>query len=158
MLFTFLAPPCTQGNTRYLFHVTDAASASSILSSQRMLRGSGGLAGGGIYFAETEQLARQKAQNQGVCLRARVKLGAQRTLTSSDSSITFSSLFNSGYDSVRLTFRNGDEFVVYNFDQVIASSRSKPWNAIDPLLTWTSDGTPHPVFTRSKVDAIQRVG
>jgi hypothetical protein len=39
-----------------LYHQTDAETAEVILRTQRMKPGSGGLAGGGIYFATTPEL------------------------------------------------------------------------------------------------------
>ena len=89
------------GNTRVLYHQTDEASAHAILSSQRMLRGSAGLAG-------------------GVVLRCTVELGRVKTLGSSgDASATFASLRQEGYDSVCIVGRSsGTEYAVYNYDQI----------------------------------------
>lgn len=112
-----------EGNIRELYHETDPSRGSSILSSQLMERGASGSVGGGIYFAESPDKARQKATRHGCMLRARVKLGSVRTMNSTDSSVTFSSLLGSGYDSVRLTCLNGDEYVVYNSDQVVSITR-----------------------------------
>lgn len=48
----------------WLYHQTDPNAATSILTSQRMLRGSAGLVGGGIYFGETAQESIAKCGNE----------------------------------------------------------------------------------------------
>ena len=107
------------GPTRTLYHQTDAASATAIQDSQKFKRGSDGSAGGGIYFAESASATNAKAHNHGVVLAATVQLGRIKTMSHPDSGITFSSLNSEGFDSVRVTcFNSGDEFVVYNYDQV----------------------------------------
>ena len=55
-----------------LYHQTDAETAEVILRTQRMKPGSGGLAGGGIYFATTPELTGHKAHKKGVILEATV--------------------------------------------------------------------------------------
>ena len=107
-----------QGPTRTLYHQTDRDAAKSIIDSQKMRRGSVGSVGGGIYFALSVEDTERKATQKGVVLQATVRLGRTKTLASRDSSITFTSLCGEGYDSVRLTVFNGDEYVVYNYDQV----------------------------------------
>lgn len=56
--------------TRTLYHVTSVDAARAIKASGRMLRGSSGLAGGGIYFADSPQDAHRKAHRTGVCVCA----------------------------------------------------------------------------------------
>lgn len=58
-----------------LIHQTDKASAESIVSSQNMIPGSGGLYGPGIYFANTIEACDAKALRKGVYLIADVYLG-----------------------------------------------------------------------------------
>ena len=53
-----------KNRTIRLYHVTSPDSAKAIVNSYKMLRGSTGLFGGGIYFAETEAIASHKAHNQ----------------------------------------------------------------------------------------------
>ena len=107
-------------NHRVMFHATTEAAARAILNSQKMQRGASGAAGGGIYFAASPVDARRKARTTGsVILAARVALGRSKVISSVDPSITFTSLLREGYDSVHLTaFNGGDEFIVYNWDQV----------------------------------------
>ena len=89
------------------------------MNSQTMLRGSSGLANGGIYFAVNKGDTNHKAHKKGVLLKCRVKLGKVKRISSSgDSSITFNSLLNQGYDSVEIPRPGGTEYVVYNKDQV----------------------------------------
>ena len=111
--------------TKILYHQTDESSAQSIISSQRMYRGTSGLAGGGIYFAETPSATDVKAHRRGVTLRAKVRVGREKVLgPDGDSSITYSSLVAQGYDSVLITGRSsGNEYVVYNWDQVTEIER-----------------------------------
>ena len=61
-----------------LYHETSPEAAASILRSQRMYRGSDGLAGGGIYFAESPSEARRKAHQHGAMLRATVRVGRMK--------------------------------------------------------------------------------
>ena len=106
-------------NHQVLYHATDEAAAQAILTSQQMVRGSAGAAGGGIYFAASPADARRKARTTGsVVLKARVALGSSKVLSQTDPNISFTSLQREGCDSVRLTALHGDEFIVYNWDQV----------------------------------------
>ena len=85
-----------------------------------MLRGLSGMAGGGIYFAETKPDTANKAMSKGYLVVAEVKLGRQMKLTAfGDRNITFQSLLKAGYDSVLIPRTNGNEHVVYNYDQVL---------------------------------------
>lgn len=108
-------------NCTTLYHCTNYDAATAIVSSQQFLRGSSGTAGGAIYFARSAADARRKAQHgHDVCLAAEVFLGNTKLLKAFDSSLTFTKLQHQGYDSVwlRSTSLNGDEFVLYNYDQV----------------------------------------
>lgn len=102
-----------------LYHQTDRAATNGILQTQRFLRGKGGLAGGGIYFAKTAQETQRKALHTGVMLKADVSLGRIKDIQRGDSSITHFKLKKEGYDSVCIQGRaSGLEYVVYNYDQV----------------------------------------
>jgi hypothetical protein len=106
------------GPVRELYHQTDAACAALILDSQQFKRGDPNAAcGSAIYFAETAAATQAKANRHGVVLVATVRLGRIKNVSQPEK-LTFSELDNSGYDSVRLTCFNGDEYVVYNYDQV----------------------------------------
>jgi hypothetical protein len=108
-----------EGPVMTLYHQTDHASAQQIHDSQQFRRGSSGLASGGIYFATSASDTHVKAHRRGVILRARVRLGTIKTISSSgDSGITFTSLQSQGYDSVKVPRPGGTEYVVYNYDQV----------------------------------------
>jgi rubredoxin len=111
-------------NVRTLYHQTSPEFASEIIRSQRMRRGNPGLAGSGIYFAESARETEHKAQKKGAMLRATVRLGRVKTVSSNgDSSVTFASLQAEGYDSVRIPRPGGTEYVVYNWDQVTSIER-----------------------------------
>lgn len=113
-------------NVRTLYHQTSTDNADSIIRSQQMLGGERlGLGGsGGIYFAEMSQETTRKATNLGALLRAQVRLGRVKTIsTSGDSSITVESLQAEGYDSVRIPRLGGTEYVAYKSDQVTSIQR-----------------------------------
>ena len=106
-------------NTKTLYHMTSDKAALSIITMQEMRRGSDGLAGGGIYFAVSERDTAHKAHQKGPILRAKVRLGRVKKISSNgNSSITFSRLLQEGYDSVMIPRPGGTEYVVYNSDQV----------------------------------------
>merc|ERR1711998_210914 len=92
-----------------------------------MLRGSKGLAGGGIYFAETPQATEHKALHKGVILRCEVKLGRVLKLGHrGDCSMTYTKLKKMGYDSVMISRAGGMEYVVYNHEQVYPREETSP--------------------------------
>lgn len=64
-----------KGERVELFHLTDRASADLIKASSKMIRGSKGNAGGGIYFATSIEDAYAKALHKGAMLKCRVALG-----------------------------------------------------------------------------------
>mmetsp|Transcript_40519 Transcript_40519/g.114597 ORF Transcript_40519/g.114597 Transcript_40519/m.114597 type:complete len:172 (+) Transcript_40519:64-579(+) len=105
-----------------LYHST--AHGKSILSSGRLLRGVSGPLGGGIYFAQDPQTSRSSARSRGWMVTARVHVGISKHVRLQSrvdtSPHTFKGLHREGYDSIRLTFAHalGDEYVVFNFDQV----------------------------------------
>lgn len=105
--------------TRVLYHQTDAAAADAITRSGKMRRGTGGLAGGGIYFATCLQDTDRKAHRKGAYLECRVELGRVKHISANgDASITYRSLKGQGFDSVLIPRPNGHEYVVYSWDQV----------------------------------------
>jgi hypothetical protein len=92
-----------------------------------LLRGTSGLAGGGIYFSQSKKAAARNARRRGAIITATVKLGNVKTITWPDPSITFAQLNREGYDSVKVVRPGGyfydefvvyDEYVVYNYDQI----------------------------------------
>jgi hypothetical protein len=97
---------------RLLYHCTSRANADSI-QRNGFRCGSSGLAGGGIYFAETAADASRKAHNNGVVLECEVDVGRVRSLDhNGDSSMTLRRLNDLGYDSVEIP-RQGKEFCIY---------------------------------------------
>jgi len=97
---------------RRLYHCTSREHADSI-KRYGFRCGSGGLAGGGIYFAESAGDASRKAHNKGVVLECEVNLGKTWSLDfNGDSNMTLSRLNSMGYDSVLIP-RNGIEYCIY---------------------------------------------
>jgi hypothetical protein len=106
-----------------LYHQTDSATANIIIQTQKMKPGSGGLAGGGIYFATTPELTSHKAHKKGVILEATVALGRIHTLEAAgDPTMTLQKLNSLGYNSVCIAraVSSGQEYVVYDPKQVSA--------------------------------------
>jgi len=112
-----------------LYHQTDAETAEVILRTQRMKPGSGGLAGGGIYFATTPELTGHKAHKKGVILEATVALGKILTLDAAgDPTMTLQKLKSKEYDSVCIAraVSSGQEYVVYDPKQVLSICMHAP--------------------------------
>ena len=105
-----------------LYHQTDRNAADSILQSQTMRPGNGGIAGPGIYFATNRQLTTHKAHSRGVILQAKVSLGQILELgRDGDRSMTHAKLRALGKDSVCINrgITSGLEYVVYEADRVL---------------------------------------
>ena len=118
----------TDSNKTLLYHQTGAPSTKAIIESGRMKVGTHGTAGGGIYFACTEQETR-KALTRGFVFMCLVKLGETldigRKRTSADFRKGFGKLDyktlqmrDPPVDSVSLQTGSGPECVVYHSDQV----------------------------------------
>ena len=91
-----------------------------------MKLGSGGLAGGGIYFATTPELTGHKAHKKGVILEATVSLGKVLTLDATgDPDMTLRKLKSKGFDCVCIARKvaSGQEYVVYDPEQVLSIVR-----------------------------------
>ena len=104
-----------------LYHQTDISTAEIILRTQKMKPGSGGLAGGGIYFATTPEFTGHKAHKKGMILEATVALGRIHTLPrDGDPQMTLQKLKDLGFDSVCIAraVSSGQEYVVYDPNQV----------------------------------------
>jgi len=128
-------------NIKYAYHQTSPSIAKIIMKDKQMLRGSRGLAGGGIYFATNKRDTLRKAHEFGAVITARVKLGRIKKISyRGDYNICFSSLCREGYDSVEIPRPGGTEWVVYNFDQVevVCVDYITSWKIIDyfPLITY----------------------
>ena len=130
-----------QSNKKVLFHQTKREYADLILRSLMFKPGSRGLAGGGIYFAESPPATKLKCHAGGVILQATVLLGRLKHIrhhytggTPSTASITGVSLQAEGFDSVHLSgLHTGDEWIVYFTDQVDQGSimELKTWQGKD---------------------------
>jgi hypothetical protein len=108
-----------RNNIMTLYHQTDHDAWRQIAATGLMLRGSKGVAGGGIYFAESARETHAKAIARGVIVEALVLLGHVKHLSySGDPSIRFRRLLREGYDSVTFPRHSGREWVVYSHDQV----------------------------------------
>ena len=119
------------GTSLVLYHQTNATAAAEIKKSGRMMRGNGGTAGGGIYFATNKPDTTRKAMRNGYMVHAKVQLGKVKTISSNgDPLINFQSLLDEGFDSVLIPRLSGTEYVVYNFDQVeVLKVRRKKWTS-----------------------------
>lgn len=110
-------------NTITLYHATSSSAGDSIERSGRMHPGTRGKFGGGIYFARSESEARYKSNHgSGAIVKARVRMGRIKRINDPYSgyhnNISYRGLKNKGYDSVIGQMRSGNEYVVYNPDQV----------------------------------------
>ena len=85
-----------------LYHCTSYANARKI-TAEGFRCGHSGLAGGGIYFAESVDDASRKAHEHGVVLVCDVDLGRVMTVGfNGDPNLRISRLKAIGYDSVRI--------------------------------------------------------
>ena len=113
---------CSDCNCRIigeLYHQTSPNAANNIVSSQTMKPGTKGLAGGGIYFAQTPYETNHKAHQKGTILKAQVDLGQQKYIgPNGDKYMNGNKLNNQGYDSVRIGRPGGTEHVVYDSNKV----------------------------------------
>lgn len=102
-----------------LYHITSPDSAKSIVNSKKMLRGTVGMFGGGIYFAETIAIANCKAHHSGAIVTADVNLGFSLICRQAEPNLNYGILhFTYGCNSVKgaITYT---EYVVYNWGQVV---------------------------------------
>jgi len=92
-----------------------------------MMPGAKGVAGGGIYFAETPQDTNHKAEHRGFMIKARVYIGKPDEILMvphpGDPSLNKRELKRRGakkgktYKSVQVNRRGGKEIVIYTWDQ-----------------------------------------
>mmetsp|Transcript_42879 Transcript_42879/g.68804 ORF Transcript_42879/g.68804 Transcript_42879/m.68804 type:complete len:193 (-) Transcript_42879:41-619(-) len=105
-----------------LYHVTNQAGADGIGQKKQMIRGGSGKFGGGVYFAESEQIAKSKALYKGYVIKANVLVGTELQVQTTGN-YTFRELWKKGYDSVWAPTYS--ERVIYNYDQVEILSITK---------------------------------
>jgi len=91
-----------------------------------MLRGTIGMFGGGIYFAETIDIANSKAHQSGATITADVNLGFSLICRQSEPNINYENLhFTYGCNSVKgFGCVSNTEYVVYNWGQVVITNVS----------------------------------
>ena len=124
-----------------LYHCTSEQNAESIERSG-FQPGSRGIAGGGMYFAETPADAARKAHSSGVVLKCRVKLGKVLDVgRSGDSSLNLSALREQGCNSVRIP-RAGTEYCVYEPSRVRVVGRlnGHPLMHVQKRCGWCNAG------------------
>ena len=109
-----------------LYHCTSYAHARKI-TAEGFRCGHSGLAGGGIYFAESVDDASRKAHEHGVVLVCDVDLGRVMAVGfNGDPNLRISRLKAMGYDSVRIP-RKGTEYCVYEPHRVrVVGQRNDP--------------------------------
>eukprot|EP01084_Bolivina_argentea_P185245 319463_1 len=114
--------PCYGRKVLRLYHQTNKTAADAIKKSCLMKRGSAGMFGGGIYFAETKKDTNGKAHNLGYMIVADVFVGKEKKCSDwKAGQFDFGGLHAMGYDSVYAPKGSGSgraERVVYNYDQV----------------------------------------
>jgi hypothetical protein len=110
-----------------LFHCTSAENAASIRRNGFRC-GTSGLAGGGIYLAETEEDAKRKAHQHGVVIKCEVDLGkVHKVGFDGDESLCLSRLKAKGCNSVSIA-RKGTEYCVYEPQRVaVVEVRDAEW-------------------------------
>jgi hypothetical protein len=105
-----------------LYHVTSLDSGRKIKRCGKMLRGSSGWFGGGIYFASSVSSCLRKTRNGDSCvIKAVVDMGTALVINASSNSTkySYSKLQSMGCNSVLARGINtGDEYVVFNYSQV----------------------------------------
>ena len=108
-----------ESKPKTVYHETDVECALSIIESEQMKPGDGGLAGGGIYFAHIPKETQYKAHRKGVMLECEVLLGRMFTTKQGDDKLTKQELWMNGYDSTFISKRwSGVEYVAYDPRQV----------------------------------------
>ena len=105
-----------------LYHVTNKTCADAIKEDYKLKRGSQGMFGGGIYFAETPSVAKNKAYRDVYLITCLVLVGEEhKVMDCNGGKFTFQQLQKMKKDSVWAPNGCGTgecERVVYNWDQV----------------------------------------
>eukprot|EP00938_MAST-03A_sp_MAST-3A-sp1_P000383 g383.t1 len=118
-----------------LYHLTSISAGKAIKKSGKMLRGSKGWFGGGIYFAKSIAICARKSKNGTDCvIKAEVNMGTALLIDANTckTTYTYTKLKKMGCNSVLATgIKTGDEFVVFNYGQVkILSVKDKHGNNV----------------------------
>ena len=137
----FIGPPRKMNGNKILklYHATDKKSAMNIKKLNYMIPGVlfmciwcylsylfvyipgiGGLFGGGIYFAETNNVAKKRARKAGYIITAMVFVGKELTFKKAFPNKINKSLYDSIYAPYGFgeDWKTGPERVVYNSDQI----------------------------------------
>ena len=105
-----------------LYHLTSISAGKAIKKSGKMLRGSKGWFGGGIYFAKSIAICARKSKNGTECvIKAEVNMGTALLIDANTckTTYTYTKLKKMGCDSVIAKgIPTGDEFVVFDYIQV----------------------------------------
>lgn len=110
-------------DVRELFHQTSPIDWECIRVTGNMKRGDDGWAEDGVYFAESPEATMAKANLKGVIIRASVKLGHYKEYEPGDR-ISSHFLAQHHFDSVFRHARSGNEWAVFNSDQVTILAHS----------------------------------
>lgn len=114
-----------KGESRVLYHATNKEAAHSILNSKKMVPGSQGMYGAGIYFAESEDICKHKtAQGEDYLITALVILNKSLFVKSLPYNIgqlrtlNYEFIKKLGVQSVIGKTNSGLEYVVYRSKDV----------------------------------------
>jgi preprotein translocase subunit SecA/ankyrin repeat protein len=119
------------------YHATSRTAALSIYRSGVMLPGSVGMFGGGIYFADSAQLAQSKSRfgrsGNAIIIIADVDFGQALVLIGPDLGMTWQRCSACGALSVKgcSGFEHPWEFIVYRSSQVLSMLFSSPSGDLD---------------------------
>ena len=125
-----------------VYHKAKSDIAAAILSTQSFLSGTIGTQGGGIYFATDPRSTHHKAIQlikskyppnafDGTLLYCHIKLGNVSITSKQQNNMTDAKMQNNGHDSIlykrplstgKYPGECGDEYVIYNLDQIIKGS------------------------------------
>merc|ERR1711962_1146635 len=107
-----------------LFCVIGKEVAKEVKCGGKLIRGTLGPFGSGLYFYDSKEIAIHMAkhrtkQNRGHVLSAKVFVGEELNVSNlDDKQYDFRTLQQLGKDSVMRTLGFGNEFIVYNADQI----------------------------------------
>ena len=89
------------GRQMQLFHMTSEDKCRAIVASNKMLPGSRGMFGAGIYFCDKARDCLGKAHSTGVTLRCLVQLGRSLICKAADSSLSMAKVRRVGCTSIK---------------------------------------------------------
>jgi len=107
-----------------LYAVIGDMVANEVQKCNKLIRGTLGPFGAGLYFYDNANLTKQMAENRsmsnkGNLIECKVLIGKERDVSNlDDQSYDFMSLQQNGCDSVSRSLGFAKEFVVYNCDQI----------------------------------------